>query len=107
MVLNNYSGFGHYIEMAPAVINTTGEFGEKGVSISNTEESRHTANNMCNKIVNTLFLFFFCVMMLVTYCINFGQQSIKQLRLISGHKWLIYTKRRIISLLLNNQLMAY
>jgi hypothetical protein len=36
MVLNNYSGFGHYIEMAPAMINTTGEFREKGVSISKT-----------------------------------------------------------------------
>jgi hypothetical protein len=27
MVMNNYSGFGHYIEMVPAVINTTGVFG--------------------------------------------------------------------------------
>ena len=39
MVLNNYSGFGHYIEMAPAVINTTGVFGEKGVSTSKTSSS--------------------------------------------------------------------
>jgi hypothetical protein len=36
MVLNNYSGFGHYIEFVPAVINTTGVFGEKGVSSNNT-----------------------------------------------------------------------
>jgi hypothetical protein len=36
MVLNNYSGFGHYIEFVPAVINTTGVFGEKGVSTNNT-----------------------------------------------------------------------
>jgi uncharacterized protein DUF1259 len=42
MVLNNYSGFGHYIEMAPAVINTTGEFGEKGVSTSKTSSSNKT-----------------------------------------------------------------
>jgi hypothetical protein len=42
MVLNNYSGFGHYIEMAPAVINTTGEFGEKGVSTSKTSGSSKT-----------------------------------------------------------------
>src|SRR5919199_3565945 len=35
MVLNNYSGFGHYIEFVPAVINTTGVFGEKGVSSNN------------------------------------------------------------------------
>src|ERR687886_2993969 len=42
MVLNNYSGFGHYIEMAPAVINTTGEFGEKGVSTSKTSSSSKT-----------------------------------------------------------------
>jgi hypothetical protein len=40
MVLNNYSGFGHYIEMAPAVINTTGVFGEKGVSTSKTSSSK-------------------------------------------------------------------
>ena len=26
MVMNNYSGFGHYIEFVPAVINTTGVF---------------------------------------------------------------------------------
>jgi hypothetical protein len=42
MVLNNYSGFGHYIEMAPAVINTTGEFGEKGVSTSKISSSSKT-----------------------------------------------------------------
>jgi hypothetical protein len=42
MVLNNYSGFGHYIEMAPAVINTTGEFGEKGVSTNKTSTSSKT-----------------------------------------------------------------
>jgi uncharacterized protein DUF1259 len=42
MVLNNYSGFGHYIEMAPAVINTTGTFGEKGVSTSKTSSSSKT-----------------------------------------------------------------
>ena len=39
MVMNNYSGFGHYIEMVPAVINTTGVFGEKGVSMGNMPPS--------------------------------------------------------------------
>jgi Domain of Unknown Function (DUF1259) len=39
MVLNNYSGFGHYIEMVPAVINTTGVFGEKGVNMGNMPPS--------------------------------------------------------------------
>ncbi len=39
MVMNNYSGFGHYIEMVPAVINTTGEFGEKGISTNNASSS--------------------------------------------------------------------
>lgn len=44
MVLNNYSGFGHYIEMAPAVINTTGEFGEKGVSTSKMSSSSSSSS---------------------------------------------------------------
>jgi hypothetical protein len=39
MVLNNYSGFGHYIEFAPAVINTTTPFAEKGVSMANMPPS--------------------------------------------------------------------
>src|SRR5919202_4748855 len=39
IVLNNYSGFGHYIEFAPAVINTTTPFAEKGVSMSNMPPS--------------------------------------------------------------------
>ncbi len=39
MVMNNYSGFGHYIEMVPAVINTTGEFEEKGISTNNASSS--------------------------------------------------------------------
>src|ERR1051325_2681885 len=39
MVMNNYSGFGHYIEFAPAVINTTTPFAEKGVSMSNMPPS--------------------------------------------------------------------
>ncbi len=39
MVLNNYSGFGHYIEMVPAVVNTTGVFGEKGVNMGNMPPS--------------------------------------------------------------------
>ena len=38
-MVNNYSGFGHYIEFAPAVINTTTPFAEKGVSMSNMPPS--------------------------------------------------------------------
>jgi Domain of Unknown Function (DUF1259) len=45
MVLNNYSGFGHYIEMAPAMINTTGVFGEKGVSTSKTSSSSSSSSS--------------------------------------------------------------
>jgi hypothetical protein len=32
IVMNNHSGFGHYIEIVPAVINTTEVFGEKSVN---------------------------------------------------------------------------
>jgi Domain of Unknown Function (DUF1259) len=39
MVMNNYSGFGHYIEFVPAVINSTLPFAEKGVSMSNMPPS--------------------------------------------------------------------
>ena len=35
-MVNNYSGFGHYIELVPAVINKTGVFGEKGASANNS-----------------------------------------------------------------------
>jgi Domain of Unknown Function (DUF1259) len=44
MVLNNYSGFGHYIEMVPAVINNTGVFGEKGVSTNNTSATNASSS---------------------------------------------------------------
>jgi hypothetical protein len=39
MVMHNYSGFGHYIETVPAVINTTRVFGEKGVNMGNMPSS--------------------------------------------------------------------
>jgi hypothetical protein len=39
MVLNNYSGFGHYIELVPAVINTTAPFGARGVNMGNMPPS--------------------------------------------------------------------
>src|SRR5918911_731592 len=45
MVLNNYSGFGHYIEMVPAVINTTGVFGEKGANVNNTDATATNASS--------------------------------------------------------------
>ena len=36
MVLNNFSCFGHYIEMVPAVVNSTGVFASKDAS--NTQQ---------------------------------------------------------------------
>jgi hypothetical protein len=39
MVLNNYSGFGHYIELVPAVINTTAPFSARGVNMGNMPPS--------------------------------------------------------------------
>jgi hypothetical protein len=36
MVLNNFSGFDHYIEMVPAVVNNTGVFASKDAS--NTQQ---------------------------------------------------------------------
>lgn len=39
MVINNYSGFGHYIEFAPAVINTTTPFAERSVNMGNMPPS--------------------------------------------------------------------
>jgi hypothetical protein len=36
MVLNNFSGLGHYIEMVPAVINEIGQFASTGAS--NTQQ---------------------------------------------------------------------
>src|ERR687896_2130810 len=35
MVLNNFSGFGHYIEMVPAVVNNSGVFAS---NVSNTQQ---------------------------------------------------------------------
>jgi hypothetical protein len=46
MVLNNYSGFGHYIEMVPAVINSTGVFGANGVSINNASSTPSPKDNL-------------------------------------------------------------
>src|SRR5919202_988634 len=45
MVLNNYSGFGHYIEMVPAVVNTTGVFGEKGATTTNNTGSANASSS--------------------------------------------------------------
>src|SRR5215204_4309979 len=40
MVLNNFSGFGHYIEMVPAVINNTLTFSAVGVSnVTNPQQN--------------------------------------------------------------------
>src|SRR5919199_1749350 len=45
MVMNNYSGFGHYIEMVPAVVNNTGVFGDKDVSTNNTGATATNASS--------------------------------------------------------------
>lgn len=39
MVLNNFSGLGHYIEMVPAVVNNTGTFNSKGTPNNQTSSS--------------------------------------------------------------------
>jgi hypothetical protein len=39
IVLNNFSGLGHYIEMVPAVVNNTGTFNSKGTSNNQTSSS--------------------------------------------------------------------
>jgi hypothetical protein len=39
MVLNNFSGLGHYIEMVPAVVNNTGVFNSKNTSSNQTSAS--------------------------------------------------------------------
>jgi Domain of Unknown Function (DUF1259) len=48
MVMNNYSGFGHYIEMVPAVINTTGVFGEKGATTATNNTGSANASSSGN-----------------------------------------------------------
>jgi hypothetical protein len=45
MVMNNYSGFGHYIEMVPAVVNNTGVFGDKDVGTNNTGATATNASS--------------------------------------------------------------
>ena len=45
MVMNNYSGLGHYIEMVPAVVNTTGVFGEKGATTTNNTGSANASSS--------------------------------------------------------------
>src|SRR5215204_2004875 len=43
MVLNNFSGFGHYIEMVPAVINNTGVFASKDASNTQQQNNQKVA----------------------------------------------------------------
>ncbi len=39
IVLNNFSGLGHYIEMVPAVVNNTGTFNSKDIANNQTSSS--------------------------------------------------------------------
>ena len=45
MVLNNFSGLGHYIEMVPAVVNNTGTFNSK-----DTPNNQTTSLSLQNRI---------------------------------------------------------
>jgi hypothetical protein len=45
MVLNNFSGLGHYIEMVPAVINNTGQFASAGAAVAQQQEQQQQPNN--------------------------------------------------------------
>jgi hypothetical protein len=44
IVLNNFSGLGHYIEMVPAVVNNTGVFNSKGTSSNQTSSPQKQDN---------------------------------------------------------------
>ena len=44
MVLNNFSGLGHYIEMVPAVVNNTGTFNSKGTPSNQTSSPQKQDN---------------------------------------------------------------
>ncbi len=46
MVLNNFSGLGHYIEMVPAVVNNTGVFNSKGTPSNQTSTSPQKQDNL-------------------------------------------------------------
>ena len=43
MVMNNFSGIGHYIEMVPAVINDTGQFASTSASNSSQQNNQKVA----------------------------------------------------------------
>ena len=43
MVMNNFSGIGHYIEMVPAVINDTGQFASTSASNSTKQNNQKVA----------------------------------------------------------------
>jgi hypothetical protein len=45
MVLNNFSGLGHYIEMVPAVINETGQFASSGAAVAQQQGQQQQPNN--------------------------------------------------------------
>ena len=45
MVLNNFSGLGHYIEMVPAVINETGQFSSSGAAVTQQQGQQQQPNN--------------------------------------------------------------
>ena len=45
MVLNNFSGLGHYIEMVPAVINETGQFASSGAAVAQQQGQQQQQPN--------------------------------------------------------------
>ena len=46
IVLNNFSGLGHYIEMVPAVVNNTGTFNSKDTANNQTSTSPQKQDNL-------------------------------------------------------------
>jgi len=44
MVMNNFSGIGHYIEMVPAVTNDTGQFASKDTAVAQKQDQNQSKN---------------------------------------------------------------
>src|ERR1041384_6007967 len=42
MVMNNFSGIGHYIEMVPAVTNDTGQFASADIAVAQQQGQNQT-----------------------------------------------------------------
>jgi hypothetical protein len=45
MVMNNFSGIGHYIEMVPAVTNDTGQFASTDAAVAQQQQGQQQQPN--------------------------------------------------------------